>query len=221
MRLSRIVDLSIVVDADTQTYPGDPKPAIRQVTTIEANGFNVLALSIGSHTGTHVDAPHHIIRGGTPLEDVDLSLLAGSGAIVDLTGHRPREPITWDDLAPHADRLGPGVILALRTAWSDRHLGTDRYFDHPYLGEDACDRILELGVRTLAIDALNPDQTVLEGEAGFPVHRRWLGAGGVIAENLTNLAAVDFEDPLLCLFPIRLGDAADGAPCRAVALQLA
>jgi kynurenine formamidase len=221
VRVVRIVDLSIVVDGDTQTYPGDPRPTIRQASTIEASGFNVLSLSIGSHTGTHVDAPFHILDSGARLEDVDLRLLAGPAVIADLTGHGSRQPILWDDLAPHADRLGPGVILALRTAWSDRYLGSDRYFDHPYLDVDACARLLDLGVRTLAVDCLNPDETIVDGEAGFPVHHLWLEAGGVIAENLTNLGAVDFEDPLLCLFPVRLGGDADGAPCRAVALQLA
>jgi kynurenine formamidase len=47
-----------------------------------------------------------------------------------------------------------------------------------------------------------------------------LAAGGVIAENLTNLGAIDFDDPLLCLFPLRLAGDADGSPCRAVALDL-
>jgi kynurenine formamidase len=220
VRVERIVDLSIVMDGDTQTYPGDPTPAIRPATTIEADGFNVLSIAIGSHTGTHVDAPYHFLADGARLDHLGLGLFAGPSTIVDVSGHGPRQPITWDDVAPYSEWLGPEVILALRTAWSDHHLGTDRYFDHPYLGEDACDRILELGVRTLAIDALNPDQTVLEGGAGFPVHRRWLGAGGVIAENLTNLGAVDFDDAVVCLFPIRVGGNADGAPCRAIALRL-
>jgi kynurenine formamidase len=75
-------------------------------------------------------------------------------------------------------------------------------------------------VRTFVIDALNVDETVFEAEAEFPCHLAFLGAGGVFAENLTNLGAVDFEDPILSLLPIRLGGDADGAPCRAVALKL-
>jgi kynurenine formamidase len=127
----------------------------------------------------------------------------------------------WDDLVPVADRLRAGVILVIRTGWSEVHCGTDRYYDHPFLHPDACDRVLDLGVRTIAIDALNPDPTVLEGSGVFPVHHLILASGGVIAENLTNLSAVTFSDPLLCLFPIRLGGDADGAPCRAIALELA
>jgi kynurenine formamidase len=69
---------------------------------------------------------------------------------------------------------------------------------------------------------LNPDETVVDGtDERWDVHHLVLGAGGVIAENLTNLSAIDFEDPLLCLFPLRLAGDADGAPCRAIALDLA
>ena len=94
----------------------------------------------------------------------------------------------------------------LRTGWSEEYLGTDRYFEHPFLDPGACERVLELGVRTFAIDTLNPDPTVLEGKVDLPVHRLVLGAGGVIAENLTNLSSVGDAEPLVCLFPIRLGE---------------
>jgi kynurenine formamidase len=221
VRVERIVDLSIVLDEDTQVYPGDPRPNLSVATTIEGQGFNLLELRLGSQSGTHVDAPYHFIARGPVLEDTDLGLFAGPGVIVDVTGHAPRQPITRQDLAPHEDRLAPGVVVALHTGWSDRFLGTDRYHDHPYLDPQACDQLLELGVRTVVIDAMNVDETVRGGTASFPCHMAFLGAGGVFAENLTNICAVDFDNPLLCLFPIRLGGDADGAPCRAVALSLA
>jgi kynurenine formamidase len=217
VKVRRVVDLSIVLNDETPVYPGDPVPELRPATRLETEGFNVLALSLGSHTGTHVDAPYHVIASGPRLDELDLGLFAGPAVIADLSGHEPRQPIMWPELAPVADRLGPGAILALRTGWSDRHLGTDRYYEHPFLDPDACARVLDRGVRTLAIDALNPDPS--EAGVSLPVHQLVLGAGGVIAENLTNLSAVGEGESLLCLFPIRLGDA-DGGPCRAVALEL-
>jgi kynurenine formamidase len=220
MRLERIVDLSIVLDRDTQIFPGDPKPRFEVATRIEHEGFNLLGLQIGSQSGTHVDAPFHFIPEGPTLERSDLGLFAGPGVIVDVSDHGERQPITRDDLRPYEDRLGSGVIVALRTGWSDRYLGTDRYYDHPFLTPDACSWLLELSVRTVAIDALNVDQTVLQGQADFSAHHVFLGAGGIFAENLTNLGAVDFDDPVISLLPIRLGGDADGAPCRAAALKL-
>lgn len=223
MRVERIVDLSVVLDEGTQTYPGDPQPEMAVAARIASEGFNLLALHIGSQSGTHVDAPYHFLEGGPRLENCDLSLFAGPGVIVDVTGHRARQPITRDDLRPYEGRLRPGTIVALRTGWSERHLGTGRYFDHPFLHPEACSRLVDLGVRTVAIDALNVDETVLPGwgTPTFPCHLRFLGAGGIFAENLTNLGAVDFDDPLVSLLPMRLGGDADGAPCRAVALKLA
>lgn len=219
VRVHRIVDLSLLLDADTQIYPGDPRTEIRSATTVEADGYNVLHLSFGSHVGTHVDAPYHFLAEGARLEDLGLSPFCGRAVIADVTGHARRQPITWRDLAPAAEHLDEsGVILVLHTGWSERYHESDAYVDHPYLDPSACERILDAGVRTLAIDALNPDPTT--PDASFPVHRLWLGAGGVIAENLTNLSAVQAPDPLVCLFPIRLGGDADGAPCRAVALEL-
>ena len=220
MRLVRVVDLSIVVDDATQVFPGDPRPVLRRATRIETEGFNVLALELGSHTGTHVDAPYHFVADGPRLEDVDLSTFVGRGVLADVTAHEPRQPITWHDLESVADELVPGAILVLRTGWSERFVGTPRYYDHPYLDPRACREVLGQGVATIAIDALNPDRTDVDGGGAFPVHELVLGAGGVIAENLTNLSAVTFAEPLVSMLPMRLGADADGAPCRAAAFEL-
>jgi kynurenine formamidase len=214
----RIVDLSLVLDAETQIYPGDPAPEIRPATTVETDGYNVAHLSFGSHNGTHVDAPYHFLDEGETLETIPLSRFCGPAVIADVTSHASNQPITWADLAPVAERLEPGAVLVLHTGWSERHYRTDRYYDHPYVDPGACERVLEAGVRTLAIDALNPDPT--SPARTFPVHRLWLSAGGVIVENITNVSAIDAPDVLMCVFPIRVGGRADGAPCRAVALEL-
>jgi kynurenine formamidase len=219
-RIERVIDLSILLDERTQTYPGDPVPEFAVATTIEREGFNLLHVRIGSQSGTHVDAPYHFIAEGPVLEDTPLDRFAGPGVIVDVSGHGERQPITWRDLVRYEERLRPGAIVALHTGWSDRHLGTDRYVEHPFLEADACRRLLDLGIRTVAIDALNVDETIVDGEPTFPCHLEFLGAGGVFSENVTNLGAIDFPDPLIMLMPIRLGGDADGAPCRAVALDV-
>ena len=76
---------------------------------------------------------------------------------------------------------------------------------------------MDAGVKTVAVDALNVDETVLEG--GYPVHHLICGAGGVIAENLTGISAINFPDPIVSLLPIKLAGS-DGAPVRAVAVEI-
>ncbi|MGB3682050.1 MAG: hypothetical protein WA990_06135, partial [Rubrobacteraceae bacterium] len=102
----------------------------------------------------------------------------------------------------------------------DGYYGTPRYYDHPFLDYRAAQFILDAGVRTVAVDVLNVDETVPDGPhpEGYPVHHLICGAGGVIAENLTGIGAIDFPDPILSLLPIKLAGS-DGAPVRAVALE--
>ncbi|TFD61416.1 cyclase family protein [Cryobacterium suzukii] len=220
MRINRVVDLSLVVNSTTQTYPGDPQPRFEVHSTIERDGFNLLSVSMGSQTGTHVDAPYHFDESAPKIDELPLDRFVGRAAIVNAQGLGPRGRITWEHVAPVADQLEPGVIVLLHTGWS-AHYGTDLYFDNPFLEADACRRMIALGVRTFGIDAINIDETPDSDHAGegFPVHHLIADVAGVIAENLTNLAAIDFDDALVSLLPIAF-EAADGAPVRAVALQL-
>ena len=219
--VQQIVDLSVVLDDTTQVYPGDPQPRFSVATRIASEGFNLLRVEIGSQSGTHVDSPYHFRDDGIRLEDCDIGLFVGPGVVIDAQGRGPREHITLADIEPYEQRLRPGVVALFHTGWSDDHYGTDDYFDHPFLEEAACERMLSWGVRTFAIDCINLDETVLdEREPDFSCHLRIAEAGGIIAENLRNVGAIDFDDPLISLLPIRFGGDADGAPCRAVALRL-
>jgi arylformamidase len=110
------------------------------------------------------------------------------------------------------------VLLA--TGWS-RYWGTGHYLAHSWLTPEAAEALVGAGVRTVAVDALSVDPTPQPGDQAadfdLPAHRVLYGAGGVIAENLTDLEQVmGLPDVELFLFPLRLSGA-DGAPVRAVA----
>ena len=223
----RIVDLSVPVRADMQVYPGDPAVRIRPATQLDVDGVNVLSIHAGSHTGTHVDAPYHVLAEGARLDELDLGLFHGPAVVADLRGLAPRAAIDWPALAACAPELRAGAVLVLHTGWS-AHFGTPEYLAHPWLTADAARWIVASGVRTVAVDALSPDPTPGGGSSGgepgdgsFPAHRILLGAGGVIVENLTNVAELaELSDPVLSCFPLALAEA-DGAPVRAVAMSRA
>lgn len=213
----RIVDLSMPIDAHTPFYPGDPQPRVCAATTIAREGVNVLRLDLGSHTGTHCDAPFHFLAGGLKLDELPLERFVGPGLVVDCTAVAARAPITWELLESHP--VEPGTIVLLRTGWDVRATASTT-FDHPFLDGEACRQLLGLGVRTIGIDAINLDETPL-GELDrdrFPCHDAVSRAGGVIVENLVNLGAVDFPDPWVSVLPLHV-PGADGAPTRAVALE--
>ena len=217
--VSRIVDLSHPVDDDTPVYPGDPVARFSPAATVAADGYNVLHVRMGSQTGTHVDAPYHFLDDGARIDELPLDLFLGPAVVADVRGRPAHGRIEWSDLEPYADRLGPGRILVLRTGW-DELWGTDAYLDHPFLTGEAAERVVATGVRTIGLDALSLDETVLggAGAGGFAAHVAVLGAGGVIVENLTNLGAIAVPDPILSVLPLRFAGA-DGAPVRAVALE--
>jgi kynurenine formamidase len=219
MRVRRVVDLSVPVDAGTVVYPGDPAPRFEVHSTIRAQGFNLLSIHLGSQSGTHVDAPYHFEEDGLRIDEVAVERFVGPAVVVDATDLDARAEITWKHVAPVADRVGPGVIVLLRTGWS-AHYGDERYFDHPFLGADACRRMLDLGARSFCIDAINIDETPNDQHpgVGFPCHHFISRADGVIGENF-RLSELPDGDFLVACTPIRL-TGADGGPVRAVAIEL-
>ncbi|KAJ7658521.1 putative cyclase [Mycena rosella] len=210
-----IVDLSHSLKPGMQIYPGDPVFSCSRVATIEKDGYAVRALSLGSHTGTHVDAPSHFFADGKTIEQIPLQMFIGPALVIDLTHKSPREAIYWADLAPHAHKMTAGVILLLHTGWS-QYWCTEKYLDHPFLERAAAEQIIATGVRVVGVDALSPDETRLDGTGSFGAHEVILGAGSVIAENLTNLHALDGPNYIVHLTPLKI-DGSDGSPVRAFA----
>ncbi|MQY34159.1 Kynurenine formamidase [Streptomyces sp. RB17] len=220
--MSGWVDLSVPVVSGMPVYPGDPEVTVSPALRAPVDGVNVLALHLGSQSGTHVDAPYHVDDAWPRLDELPLDRFAGPAVVADVRGLAPRSPVTPGLLAPALDALvaAPGALLLLVTGWS-AHWGCDTYLDHPWLAPDAAEAVVAAGARTVAVDALSVDPTPRPGapqaEFGLPAHRVLCGAGGVIAENLTGLdRLVGTERVEVFLFPLRLPEA-DGAPVRAVA----
>ncbi|GLB37827.1 putative cyclase [Lyophyllum shimeji] len=219
---STIVDLSHKLNSNATIYPGDPTFTCRPCAIVAKDGYSVHALSLGSHTGTHIDAPSHFFADGRTIDQIPLSSLFAPLVVVDLTRRnlRDRQKITWAELEASAELMQPGVILVLHTGWS-AYWGTPRYYGHPFLAREAAEKILERGVRILGVDTLSPDETPYQGVGGaegFGAHEVILGAGGVIAENLTNLAALDGQNRI-GLVPLNV-EGSDGSPVRAFAWKV-
>ena len=124
------------------------------------------------------------------MDEVPVDRFVGPGVVVDATGLAPRAEITWEHVAPVADQIEPGVIVLLRTGWSE-HYGDQRYFEHPFLSADACQRMLDLGARTFCLDAINIDETPDDEHpgVGFPCHHLISRLDGVIGGGLPTVCA--------------------------------
>ncbi|KAF9222472.1 putative cyclase [Gyrodon lividus] len=218
----RIIDLSHTLTAIglMSTWPGHPTFSATRTSSIPEQRSNVTALSFGSHTGTHIDAPSHFIGDGEAVDVFDLHRLFGRAVVVDVRKKGPRERITWDDVQKYEDKLGEGVIVLICTGWS-RFWGYANYGDHPFLDVDVARKLVERGVRVIGVDALSPDEMKVgeEESEDSGVHGVILGAGGAIAENLRGVEEViGMEKPVVSLLPIKIGGC-DGSPIRAIAFE--
>ncbi|MBK0422711.1 cyclase family protein [Leucobacter sp. CSA2] len=214
-----MIDLSHPIATGMTVYPGDPAVRVRAALSIARDGSAVAALELGTHTGTHVDAPAHIVPGGRTIDRVGLDELIGEALVLDPT-RGGAEPLSSGE-SIGIERLGierlsrvPAIVI-VRTGW-DRRFGGRRYFRHPHLAPEAAERLCELGMHVLGVDMFSPDPTPNPGEEGaFPVHEIVLGADGLIVENLRGLEALG-ERAQLGFFPLPVRGG-DGAPVRAVA----
>ena len=216
----RIVDLSVPLRTGMTVFPGDPDVEISPALVLDPDGVNVLRVHIGSQSGTHVDAPFHVLADGARLDELPLDRFIGPAVVADLRHLDGDVPIGSDALEPVRGSLRPGTVLLLHTGWS-RHFGDyPRYRAHPWLTPDAARAVVDSGVRTVGIDALNIDATPEDlARIRFDAHVEILGVDGVIIENLTNLEAVStLRDPIVSVLPLHLLGA-DGAPVRAVAYE--
>jgi kynurenine formamidase len=209
------IDLTHKISARMPYYPGTPKPESSKFCTIEKEGYTELELKITTHTGTHIDAPAHIISGGKTLDMYDIGDFMGTAAILDCHGK-------WD----HHNRLihhtfveeflerNPTVdFMVLRTGWHHKW-GCSHYFEgFPVLSEEAARLITQSKVRCVCMDTISADRVE---DSELPVHRALLGSGVMIAENLTNLDKISEEHFELYLIPLYI-EHADGSPLRAFA----
>jgi kynurenine formamidase len=207
-------DLSHPITDGMPVYPGDPTVHVHAALDLERDGVAVTELRLGSHTGTHIDAPSHTVIGGRTMADVTLDELVGDALVIRMPELEPRSLYGWDQLNTVASvpaRL-PSIVV-IDTGWA-RWFGHPRATDHPALDPAAARELRARGMRILAVDTLSPDPT--NGAVDFPVHQVVLGGDGLIVENIRGLEGLG-DQVRIGFFPLRLGG--DGAPVRAVAFE--
>ena len=206
--MSRAIDLSFPLSSACPTFPGDPAIRVRPVRTLErGDAYRLSTLALGSHSGTHLDAPSHFVAGGASVDQVDLELLNGEAHVVQVAEEARSVGRTELKGVP------AGALRVLfRTANSRRFASGSGFFaDYVGLEPEAAERLLELGVRLVGVDGLSVEN---DPSQRFPVHHRLLGAGCWILEGLRLDGVAPGTHRIGCL-PLRL-EGADGSPCRAV-----
>lgn len=206
-----IFDLTQPIHNRMPVYPGDPEPHLQLAEGLTAP-WRVSELHLGTHTGTHIDAPAHFFPNGKTIDQYSPARFVLPGMTMPVLNLVEDEPVRFvADLAI----LPKGGVVLIQTGW-DRFWGTEHYFRHPFLSSEMAQRLVDAGVGLVGIDAPNVDSTV---QHTSHAHEILLGNDVLIVENLTGLAQLKPHVLYQCSFLPLLLSGLDGSPVRAVAWE--
>ena len=119
----------MTLENELQTYPGDPVVLISPKNTISVNGFNVLSLCMGTHSGTHMDAPLHLIDNSVSADEIPLEKFLGKAVFIEVLKNE-NEKVCLKDLKSFD--LDGADILIVRTGWEINRQNDTYFKNFPY-----------------------------------------------------------------------------------------
>jgi len=219
--MKKIVDLSMVIEEGMQTFAAHWHPFV-ELSILGRHGLEnrqTTKIVMGTHTGTHIDAPRHFIKDGKTVDQIKLSDLNGPAIIIDCTIFPNFSEISKKDLIGLVDGRSVERLVA-RFNW-DEYLGSNEYYsDHAFFSTEACEWLVENGCKVLALDTPQPDnpKNGRHAENDAPNHHILLGSGVTIVEYLVNLKNIPKDEFFLIVAPLKI-KGADGAPARCFAIM--
>ncbi|KKR25102.1 MAG: hypothetical protein A3C27_01010 [Candidatus Levybacteria bacterium RIFCSPHIGHO2_02_FULL_39_36] len=197
------IDLSVVINEKTPVYPGDPKTKIEPAGILEKDGYEDHYVSIGTHAGTHIDAPRHMVKNGRSLDQISVDKFIGKGVLIKISDKK------FDLDAIKSTNIEQGDIVLFYTGISEVYHQSEYYDNYPAITKEIAEYLVNKKVKMVGVDMCSVDHEP------FPVHRILLRNEILIIENLTNLQELENEEFKIYAFPIKLE--IDGAPARVLA----
>ena len=209
----RILDLTHLIEETMPVYPETAPPKLMASNTFEQHGFRETLLTMGSHTGTHMDAPAHMLRDGKTLDQFSADKYIGTAYVLDCSDLAGKE-ISKARLQLCAEKIEAADFLLFFTGW-DKYWGSEEYFSpFPVLSLEAAEYLATFPLKGVGTDAISIDPM---DTVDYPVHKLLLGAGFVNTENLCGLAPLVGKTFAYATLPLRF-QYADGSPVRAIAM---
>lgn len=201
-----VVDLTHPISSELPVYfPWHPKTDLEQTATYQNNRCEVRRLSIGTHSGTHIDAPSHVFEGKPTLDQYDPALWYVDAQVLDFTPREPGKEITRDEIEKKFRKKGVGVLL--KTGWDVRFGQKDYYATYPPISNEAAEYLVTMEIPVLAADT----------PFTLDVHYIILKHGIPLITNLNNTARLSEGLIKLISAPLLI-KGGDGAPARVLAV---
>jgi arylformamidase len=205
--MPRIIDVTAPLSADLPTFPGDPRFHMEFSHKMEdGKPYNVAKVTMGVHSGTHVDAPYHFLAKGATVETLPLEILMGKVRVVQVAS---RDAIDAPDI--DALDLADDIRIFFKTRMSGQLRSREFQEDFVHLTPAAAARLVQAGIKLVGIDYLSVEKFQ---SPDFGAHHALLEAGVIIVEGLDLSEADPGEYEMACL-PLPIVGA-DGSPARVV-----
>ena len=213
-----IIDLSLKIETDMPTCGTQWHQAVKvePMGLITEVGRNTHSILVGSHSGTHMDAPYHFVQGGKKIDELNMVDTCGEVSLVDF---RQLNKVVVGQEDVKNIEITEKMLFAF--GWY-KNWKTDRFYkEFPYFSEQAIEYLIEHGMKFIAMDTPSPDAWEAINEINdSPNHKRMLEKQVIIVEYLTNTDAIDFKKKYeIYALPLKI-KGCDGAPCRVVLKEI-
>jgi len=202
------IDISVTLRDAMVRFPGNPPVRIERVRDIQDGASSSLSkISMGSHTGTHMDAPIHFLRQGDGIDQMPLDTAVGPARVIEISDSEAVKP---GELRSHRIRRGERILF--KTQNSLRAWRSEAFVeDYVFVSKEAARFLVGRGVRVVGVDYLSVGGFRRDGAE---THQALLEAGVWIIEGL-DLSGVEPGQYYLVCLPLKLENG-DGAPARAI-----
>ncbi|NBI28926.1 cyclase family protein [Chengkuizengella marina] len=203
----KIYDISMTIHEGMQVYKNkeEKKPKIQTASDFSNSSAFESILSLNVHTGTHLDAPLHMIESGDTIESIPLENLVSTARVLDLT--HVEGQIGKSDLEPFAIQEGEWILFKTKNSLSEQF-----DFNFIYLDEDGAAYLKDLKVKGIGTDGLGIERAQPDHET----HKILFENKIIIVEGL-RLKDVPSGTYFMVIAPLKL-EGIDAAPARAFLL---
>jgi kynurenine formamidase len=152
-------------------FPGDPAAELYKTSDVAKDGILHFDVKTGMHTGTHMDAPAHMVLGGKYLHEYPVEKFFGRGIVLDARGKKSADV----ELLSQA-KVSKGDIVLVCFDWSTEYENEQYYLNYPEITQGLAKKLAELGVSIVGMDTPSPDR------APYLVHKTLFAKPWVISD---------------------------------------
>lgn len=213
-----IVDLTLNIDNECMTCGTEwhERVFIKPLGRIREVGRNTHSILLGSHSGTHVDAPLHFFTDTEGIDQIDLKQVCGDVAIVDFSYIKQGQYIKLENVKD----VEVKKRMLFRFDWFKKWKTEEYYVQFPYFSLESIQYLVEKGMRVMALDTPSPDDgSAITLKDDSINHKFLLSHGVTIIEYLTNTDQLkQGRQYQLFALPLKIKNC-DGAPARVIAVE--